>query len=61
MFGLGLPEILLILVIALLIFGAARLPEIGKAMGKALSEFKKGTQEITSDNRSKEDKEEKNG
>ena len=60
MLGLGLPEILLILVIALLIFGAARLPEIGRAMGKALSEFKKGTQEITSDN-NKEDKEEKNG
>ncbi len=49
MFGLGLPEILLILVIALLIFGAAKLPEIGKALGKALSEFKKGTQEFTSD------------
>jgi len=47
MFGLGLPEILLILVIALLIFGAARLPEIGRALGKALSEFKKGTQEFT--------------
>lgn len=62
MLGLGLPEILLILVIALLIFGAAKLPEIGRAMGKALSEFKKGTQEITSDVKPKEsDKEEKNG
>ncbi len=47
MFGLGLPEILLIFVIALLIFGAAKLPEIGRAMGKALSEFKKGTQEFS--------------
>ncbi len=45
MFGLGLPEILLILVIALLIFGAAKLPEIGRALGKALSEFKKGAQD----------------
>ena len=47
MFELGLPEILLILVIALLIFGAAKLPEIGRALGKALSEFKKGTQEFS--------------
>ena len=53
MLGLGLPEILLILVIALLIFGAAKLPEIGKALGKALSEFKKGTQEFT-DNKDKD-------
>ncbi|MDD3088463.1 MAG: twin-arginine translocase TatA/TatE family subunit [Candidatus Omnitrophica bacterium] len=44
MLGLGLPEILLILVIALLIFGAAKLPEIGHSLGKALSEFKKGMQ-----------------
>ncbi len=49
MFGLGLPEILLILVIALLIFGAARLPEIGRSLGKALSEFKKGMQGMSSD------------
>ena len=46
MFGLGLPEILLILLIALLIFGAAKLPEIGRSMGKALSEFKKGMHDI---------------
>ncbi len=47
MFGLGLPEILLILVIALLIFGAAKLPEIGRALGKSLSEFKKGMQDFS--------------
>ena len=57
MFGLGLPEILLILVIALLIFGAAKLPEIGRALGKALSEFKKGTQEF-SDEKKDEKKDE---
>jgi TatA/E family protein of Tat protein translocase len=55
MFGLGLPEILLILVIALLIFGAAKLPEIGRALGKALSEFKKGTQEFTEEKKKKDD------
>ncbi|MEA3489159.1 MAG: twin-arginine translocase TatA/TatE family subunit [Candidatus Omnitrophota bacterium] len=59
MFGLGLPEILLILVIALLIFGAAKLPEIGRALGKALSEFKKGTQDFTGDSSKGEQKDEK--
>ena len=49
MFGLGLPEVLMILVVALLIFGAAKLPEIGRSLGKALSEFKKGTRELTED------------
>ena len=56
MFGLGLPEILLILVIALLIFGAAKLPEIGRSLGKALSEFKKGTQEFTDEKKNDEKK-----
>jgi len=56
MFGLGLPEILLILVIALLIFGAAKLPEIGRSLGRALSEFKKGTQELTDEKKDDEKK-----
>jgi len=55
MFGLGLPEILLILVVILLIFGAARLPEIGRSMGKALSEFKKGMQDSSSEGKEKKD------
>lgn len=49
MFGLGFQEIVLILIVALLLFGAARLPEIGRALGKALSEFKKGMHDIGGD------------
>ncbi|MBF0215706.1 MAG: twin-arginine translocase TatA/TatE family subunit [Candidatus Omnitrophica bacterium] len=56
MFGLGLPEILLILVVALLFFGAQRLPEIGRALGRSLSEFKKGMQEFTQDKTDNEKK-----
>jgi len=40
MFGLGLPELLVILVIVLLIFGANRLPTIGSGLGKAIRGFK---------------------
>lgn len=41
MFGLGLPEILIILVIILLLFGAKRLPEIGEGLGKTIKELRK--------------------
>jgi sec-independent protein translocase protein TatA len=41
MFGLGLPEILIILVIILLLFGAKRLPEIGEGLGKTVREIRK--------------------
>jgi len=41
MFGLGLPELLVVLVIAFVIFGAGKLPEIGSGLGKALRGFKK--------------------
>ena len=40
MFGLGLPELLLILVIGLIFFGPGKLPEIGSALGKSMKEFK---------------------
>ncbi len=40
MFGLGAPELLLILVIALIVFGPGKLPTIGSALGKSLREFK---------------------
>lgn len=46
MFGLGVPELILICVIALVIFGPKKLPEIGKAMGKSIGEFRKATTEI---------------
>lgn len=44
-FRLGLPELLIVLVIVLVIFGAGKLPEIGGAMGKAIRSFRKGASE----------------
>lgn len=41
MFGLGMPELLVIMVIALIIFGAGKLPQIGSSLGTAIREFKK--------------------
>jgi len=40
MFGLGLPELVLILIIGLIFFGPGKLPDIGKALGKSMREFK---------------------
>ena len=41
MFGLGFPEIILILVIEILIFGTSRIPELGKGLGEGIRNFKK--------------------
>ena len=45
MFGIGMPELIIILVIILIIFGAGKLPEIGAGMGKAIRNFKGATKE----------------
>ncbi|MRH42467.1 twin-arginine translocase TatA/TatE family subunit [Aquibacillus halophilus] len=47
--NIGFPGLILILVIALIVFGPAKLPEIGKAVGSTLREFKKATKDIMSD------------
>ena len=49
MFGLGYQELLLILVIVLILFGAQRLPDLAKSLGSSVKEFKKGVNEITKD------------
>lgn len=46
MFGLGTPELVVILAIAFLIFGGKKLPEIGSGLGKAITSFKKGVQDV---------------
>jgi sec-independent protein translocase protein TatA len=55
MFGLGAPELLLILIIALVVFGPGKLPAIGGALGKSLREFKDAMNAVEQD-----DKKEKN-
>ena len=43
MFGIGMPELIIILVIILIIFGAGKLPEIGSGIGRGIKNFKKAT------------------
>lgn len=47
--NIGIPGLILILVIALIIFGPKKLPEIGRAFGTTLKEFKKSTRDLVSD------------
>jgi len=46
MFGLGLPEIIIIFVIALLVVGPKKLPDLGKSIGRAMAEFKKASEDF---------------
>jgi sec-independent protein translocase protein TatA len=58
MFGLGYQELLIILVIVLILFGANRLPELAKSLGSSVKEFKKGVNEVKSEDASAARKEE---
>lgn len=54
--NIGLPGLILILILALIIFGPQKLPEIGRAFGNSLREFKKATQGLVSDDKGEDEK-----
>jgi sec-independent protein translocase protein TatA len=56
MFGLGMPELIVILIIVLVIFGANRLPQLGEGLGKAIKGFKKGLSDSHDEANKKENK-----
>ncbi|MDY6824401.1 MAG: twin-arginine translocase TatA/TatE family subunit [Thermodesulfobacteriota bacterium] len=49
MFGVGMPEMIILLVIVLIVFGAKKIPEIGSGLGKGIQNFKKATSEVEAD------------
>ncbi|MEJ2041583.1 MAG: twin-arginine translocase TatA/TatE family subunit [Desulfosarcinaceae bacterium] len=56
MFGIGMPELIIILVIILIIFGVGKLPEIGGGMGKAIRSFRQATKESEKPEKEDQDK-----
>ena len=47
MFGIGVPELILILVVGLIVFGPGKLPEMGRSLGKGIREFRKASNALT--------------
>ncbi|MCR6545790.1 twin-arginine translocase TatA/TatE family subunit [Dehalobacterium formicoaceticum] len=55
--SIGFPELILILVIALIVFGPGKLPEVGASLGRAINEFKNASRELMSDKSASEEEE----
>ena len=59
MFGIGMQELLIILVIVLILFGASRLPELARSLGSSVKEFKKGVNEAKEETSARRDDDKK--